>query len=128
VVVITPPVNPPVTSPPTNPPPATVVQVAMNTSTNPPPQPTPPTIRVPPTPPLDTKKKAEPPVPAVVEVQFPELKLQGIIKGKKKVTALVNGKTISLGDRIEGATLTQIENESVVFEKSGTRRELFLLR
>ena len=120
---------PPAVSPPvTNPPPTAVVQVAMNPGTNAPPQPTPPPIRVPPTSPPDTKKKAEPSAPSVAEVQFPDLKLQGMIKGKKKVTVLVNGKTITLGDRIEGATLTQIENESVVFEKSGARRELFLLR
>ncbi|PAW83685.1 MAG: hypothetical protein B9S33_13225 [Pedosphaera sp. Tous-C6FEB] len=131
VVVIPPtvvPVLPPVSPLVTNPPPATVVQVAMNTGTNAPPQPAPPPIRVPPTPALDSKKKTEPPAPSLAEVQFPDLKLQGMIKGKKKVTVLVNGKTISLGDRIEGATLTRIENESVVFEKSGARRELFLLR
>lgn len=120
---------PPAVSPPvTNPPPTAVVQVAMNTGTNAPPQPAPPPIRVPPTPTLDSKKKADPPAPSVAEVEFPDLKLQGMIKGKKKVTVLVNGKTITLGDRIEGATLTRIENESVVFEKSGARRELFLLR
>ena len=58
----------------------------------------------------------------------PELKLQGIIRGKKKTTAIVNGKMLSLGDRIEGAFLLKIEQESVTFEKGSARKELFLLR
>lgn len=122
-VAVVPPVVPPVVTPipPVTPVPPPVVPVIASTATNPP-----TVIRVPPVVPLDTKKL--PPTVQVAEVQFPDLKLQGIIIGKKKITALVNGKTIMLGDRIEGASLVAIASESVIFEKSGARRELFLLR
>jgi hypothetical protein len=54
--------------------------------------------------------------------------LQGISLGKKKTFATVNGKTLALGDRIEGALLVKIGTDSVTFEKGGAKRELFLLR
>ncbi|NDD40527.1 MAG: MSHA biogenesis protein MshK, partial [Verrucomicrobia bacterium] len=47
---------------------------------------------------------------------------------KKKAVAIVNGKTLQLGDRIEGAFLLKIEQESVTFEKGSVKKELFLLR
>ena len=125
VAIVPPPVAPVIPVPPTNPP---VVRVAVNTLTNSPSPVPPPTVRVPPTVPPATTKKGDPPVVKVAEVQFPDLKLQGIIKGKKKVTVLVNGKTITLGDRIDGATLMKIDSESVVFEKSGAHREVYVLR
>jgi type II secretory pathway component PulC len=80
----------------------------------------------PPTPP-EPSKIGEPP-PAAAAVGFPELMLQGISVGKKKTFAIVNGKTLLLGDRIEGALLVKISTDSVTFDKAGTKRELFLLR
>ena len=100
--------EPPPVSPPATPPP----KVEAN-----------PVVVIPPPP---TPKK--PDSVKVAAVQFPELKLQGIIRGKKKITAIVNGKTLSVGDRIEGASLLKIDLESVTFEKGIERRELFLLR
>ncbi len=106
-------VNPPPT-PPTNPPAVVKVETNQIPVVPPPVKPTPPPV----TP--DTAK--------VAAVEFPDLKLQGIIRGKKKTTAVVNGKTLSLGDRIDGAFLLKIDQESVTFEKGSVRKELFLLR
>jgi len=118
-VVPIPPVNPPPPSTPTNPPPATKAEtnaVVIVPPVQPPPRVTP-----------DTSKKGDvhSKVPAA---EFPEIKLQGIIRAKKKVSAVVNGKTLSLGDRIEGAFLLKIDQESVTFEKGSVKREFFLLR
>ena len=108
-------VNPPLVTPPTNTPP--VVKVETNTVV----------VVQPVKPPADTMKKGDDHT-KLAAVEFPELKLQGIIRGKKKTTVIVNGKMLSLGDRLEGAFLLKIDQESVTFEKGSTRRELFLLR
>ena len=152
-VAVVPPVKPVLPEPPPPPPANSVAAIAMAlTTTNPPtpvtPQVTPPVVPpvVPPTvavvetnrppavvpppvkPPPDTTKKPDDTVTKVAAVEFPDIKLQGIIRGKKKTTAIVNGKTLSLGDRVEGAFLLKIDQESVTFEKGSTRREFFLLR
>jgi len=114
---VTPQVTPPVV-PPVVPPTVAVVE------TNRPPAVVPPPVKPPP----DTTKKPDDTVTKVAAVEFPDIKLQGIIRGKKKTTAIVNGKTLSLGDRVEGAFLLKIDQESVTFEKGSTRREFFLLR
>lgn len=87
------------------------------------------TVVIPPPvkPPSDTTKKGDDHT-KLAAVEFPELKLQGIIRGKKKTSVIVNGKMLSLGDRLEGAFLLKIDQESVTFEKGSARRELFLLR
>jgi len=121
VVVVPVPVPPPAA---TNPPPVTPPVVVAMTPTNPPP----PVVIPPATTPADTAKKTEDPPVKVASAEFPEIKLQGIIRAKKKVSAVVNGKTLSPGDRIEGAFLLKIDTESVTFEKGSVRREFFLLR
>lgn len=120
--VVNPPVVVPVPVPPpavTNPPAVTPPAVAM-AETNPPP------VVIPP--PATTAKKSDEPPAKVASVEFPELKLQGISRRKNKTYAVVNGKTLTLGDRIEGAFLLKIDQESVTFEKGSVRREFFLLR
>lgn len=127
-VVVPPPKLPdPVVPPPAilPPPPVTPPTVAT-VETNLTPLVVPPVKPAPPVPTDNTKKGDD--HTKVAAVEFPELKLQGIIRGKKKTTVIVNGKTLSLGDRIEGALLLKIEAESVTFEKGSMKRELFLLR
>lgn len=133
-VVVPPVIPPPVVPPPVIPVPVPViatnpvvppplatnavppnVEPVVIAQTNAPPRPPPP--------PIPTKSVVPPPA-----VEFPELKLQGISRGKKKTFVTVNGKTLSLGDRIEGVTLLKIEADSVTVEKGGAKRELFLLR
>ncbi|NBV22943.1 MAG: hypothetical protein EBS05_13625 [Proteobacteria bacterium] len=128
VVVLTtnpPPVQPAVTNPvpvvvPPLTPPATNPVVAAVTNL----PPVEPAVTNPPPAVVSPPKKTN----DVALVEFPDLKLQGIIRGKKKTTAIVNGKTLVLGDRIEGAFLLKIEPESVTFEKGSVKKELFLLR
>jgi hypothetical protein len=117
VPAVTPPPVPPPAPVVTNPPPVTPPAVAI-TQTEPPPT----------TPPASTAKHPDASVTNVAAVEFPDLKLQGIIRAKKKTTAIVNGKTLSLGDRLEGAFLLKIDQESVTFEKGSVKREFFLLR
>jgi hypothetical protein len=116
--VVPAPNTPPITN--TTPPPTTPAVAKVETNA-------PPVVIPPVKPPPDTAKKGDDHT-KVAAIEFPELKLQGIIRGKKKTTVIVNGKTLSLGDRIEGALLLKIDQESVTFEKGSTRRELFLLR
>lgn len=114
--------DPVVPPPPVIPPPATKPPAVVKVETN-------QTVVIPPPvkPPPNTTKKSDDHT-KIAAVEFPELKLQGIIRGKKKTTAIVNGKSLSLGDRIEGAFLLKIDQESVTFEMGSVRREFFLLR
>jgi hypothetical protein len=124
--VTNPPVVPAPVPPPaaTNPPVVPPAVVAMAETNPPPPLVIPPPVK----PPADTAKKPDEPPAKVASVEFPELKLQGISRRKNKTYAVVNGKTLTLGDRIEGAFLLKIDQESVTFEKGSVRREFFLLR
>ena len=106
--------NPNITSPVPSPVPSPQVDpVTKAVTTNAPPPPTPPT---------------SPKFVAAPSGEFPDLKLQGISRGKKKTFVTINGKTLSLGERIEGVTLLKIDADSVTVEKDGAKRELFLLR
>lgn len=113
-LVVLPPIPaPPVPQPPTNSlPPVLVLEPPPVPMTNAPTVP----------------KPVVPPVIPPTAVEFPDLKLQGISRGKKKTFVTLNGKTLSLGDRIEGVTLLKIDADSVTVEKDGAKRELFLLR
>lgn len=122
-----PPIRPPATNPvpvvlPNPiPPPATNTAVAVVTNP-PPPVPSATTNAAPAVVPPPKRTND------VALIEFPDLKLQGISRGKKKTFVTVNGKTLQLGDRIEGAFLLKIEQESVIFEKGSVKKELFLLR
>lgn len=118
--LVTQPSPPPQPPTPAPPPKAEPVKV-VSTNTTPPPTP-------PPTTPPETAKKGDDHVTKVASVEFPELKLQGISRRKNKTFAVLNGKTLSVGDRIEGVMLLKIDTDSVIVEKGGARRELFLLR
>ncbi len=129
VAVVVPPANPPdpVVSPPiVKPPPPVTPPPVAKVETNSTPVVIPPVKPAPPVTADNTKKGDD--HTKIAAIEFPELKLQGIIRGKKKTTAIVNGKTLALGDRIEGAFLLKIDTESVTFEKGSAKKELFLLR
>lgn len=149
VAVVTPPVEPAKTNPPvvvvaTNPPPPIPVPTPpVPKATNPvvvvevpPPKGetnvasvTPPPVKpTPPVGPPDTTKQGDGQTNKVAVVEFPELKLQGISRRKNKTYAILNGKTLTAGDRIEGVMLLKIDSDSVTIEKAGSRRELYLLR
>ena len=67
------------------------------------------------------------PVPSAPAVpQFPELKLQGILYNRSNPSALINGKTLSVGQKVSGARVTKIERDSVTLEWNGETRQLEL--
>lgn len=76
--------------------------------------------------PSSTPAKAEPikeetrQAPAPVSLpktapDFPNLKLSGIVYDNERPYAIVNDKVLSKGDMVEGATLIEINRESVKF-------------
>lgn len=128
--VVNVPTPPPAKQPdPVVPAPPPVSPTAMaKAETNPAP-PTPPPVKpAPPVVPPDPAKNGDGRTAKVAAVEFPEMKLQGISRRKNKTFAVINGKTLSAGDRIEGVILLKIDTDSVTVEKGGARRELFLLR
>jgi hypothetical protein len=65
------------------------------------------------------------PMPAPLNAQgFPVLKLNGIVYDSERPYAIVNNKVLSKGDAVEGATLTEIEQEKVKFVFNGREFEL----
>lgn len=66
-----------------------------------------------------TPSPAPPPSPAPTAPERPVLRLSGVIWDERKPFAIVNGKTISKGDRIEGARLMAITPEGAVFRYGG---------
>ena len=65
------------------------------------------------------------PTPAVAAV-FPPLRLQAIYFRLKAPTALINGKTVGVGDVVEGVKVTQIQRQSVRLALGADVRELQL--
>ncbi len=125
--ILPPPKPPDVVAPPPVVPPPSPLPIVAAVEKNPAPAP-PHAIKPSPQVTPDTSKKVDPPVTQVPAVEFPDLKLQGISRGKNKTFVTVNGKTLALGDHIQGVTLLKIDADSVTVEKSGAKRELFLLR
>jgi hypothetical protein len=72
-------------------------------------------------PPPASPGEVTPPPPAIEapKLPFPELRVQGIYYRKKNPAVLVGGRTLFLGDKIEGVTVIRIEPQSVTFEFSG---------
>lgn len=58
--------------------------------------------------------------------QFPPLRLQGIYYRPDRPSALINRRTLFVGDIIEGATVVAITPNSVTVEISGARQELLI--
>lgn len=62
-------------------------------------------------------KPAPPPEPR--PVQFPELKLQGIIYRQNEPAAIINAETYYVGDRVSGAQVVAITRHSVELRMAG---------
>lgn len=129
--------QPPVTEPK---PAAPVVAVQQNSAPAPPvtapaqvPQPVPaPTVAASPvqTAPavpataVVTKEPAPPSAPP--KPQFPDLKLQGIFYLASRPSALISGRTVFKGDKVQGAKVVGIERLSVTLEFEGETKVLSL--
>jgi hypothetical protein len=74
--------------------------------------------------------KLEPPitnaVAAVPAQAFPTLKLQGVIWSPSRPSAVINGKSVFVGEKVERAVVTAIEQESVKVTWNGEERVLTL--
>jgi len=65
-------------------------------------------------------------VAAVPVSEFPTLKLQGIIWSPSRPSAVVNGKSVFVGEKVERAVVTVIEQDSVKVTWNGEERVLTL--
>lgn len=63
---------------------------------------------------------------ASVPASFPNLKLQGIYYRIKRPSALINNRTVHVGDTIEGARVVSIQRFSVKLQMGGQTRDLSL--
>ena len=74
--------------------------------------------------------RPEPPitnaVAAVPVPEFPTLKLQGIIWSRTRPSAVVNGKSVFVGEKVERAVVTAIEQDAVKVTWNGEERVLTL--
>ncbi|MEO8426026.1 MAG: hypothetical protein ABI651_02830 [Verrucomicrobiota bacterium] len=50
---------------------------------------------------------------------FPKLKLQGIYFRRTNPSVLINGRTLFVGDRVDGARVVAVDRQSVTMEFSG---------
>jgi hypothetical protein len=55
---------------------------------------------------------------------FPELRLQGIFFRLNKPSVMINGRSLQVGDEVQGATVVKIERQSVVVEYNGQRKTM----
>jgi hypothetical protein len=67
------------------------------------------------------------PAPAVVsKPTFPTVKVQGIFYREDNPSALINGRTVYVGDRLEDMRVTKIEKNSVTLEWEGQSKVISL--
>lgn len=108
----------------TSPPPVSTTSGAATAS--------PPTApATPSTPPARPANAATQPSTSVAQtpsepVEWPALKLQGIFYRLARPSASINGKTVWLGDTVEGAKVIRIERQAVYLEIRGQHKILFL--
>jgi cytoskeletal protein RodZ len=67
-----------------------------------------------------------PPAKPVVAAWPVDLKLMGIFFSKTNPRAIINGKTLNVGDEIDGIRVTKIEHDQVTVEWSGQVKELII--
>jgi cytoskeletal protein RodZ len=79
-----------------------------------------PATRVPSVPAASTQTVAA----AVAPSDFPDLKLHAIYYRLRGPTVVINGKTLKIGDEIEGAKVTQILRTSTELEYKGKKKTL----
>ena len=74
---------------------------------------------------IPAKTNVVSPVP-VSPVVFPQLKLQGLAYNSTKSTAVVNGYTFGIGERIGDVRVVAIGMSSVTVEMAGRQRVIFM--
>jgi hypothetical protein len=56
--------------------------------------------------------------------EFPELRLTGVILHGSRSSAVINQKTLKVGDYIDGVRLVEVQENRVVVEKSGLKKTI----
>ena len=69
---------------------------------------------------------AAPPAPLLGTNGFPILKVQGIFFRAKNPAAVINTKTVFVGDQVSNARVVAITTDSVTVEFNGNRKVLTL--
>jgi hypothetical protein len=104
----------PVAIEPSNPTPTNAQTAPLPSAPTPPPQAAIPTAA-----PLPPPVQAEPAWPT-------DLKLMGIFFGKTNARVIINGRTLGVGDQIDGIRVTKIETDRVSVEWHGKVKELMV--
>lgn len=87
----------------------------------------PPTVPLASNPPAPVVVQAPPPVPAEPpKPAFPHLRLQGIFWRPSRPSAVINSKTVYVGDRLETARVTGIDRETVTVQWESETKVLTL--
>ena len=73
-----------------------------------------------------TAPNVPPPAPATEEKARPDFRLNGIIFTVARPAAIVNGKTVFVGDWVSGATVAAIERTYVTLQINGRKACVFL--
>jgi HD-like signal output (HDOD) protein/CheY-like chemotaxis protein len=76
--------------------------------------------------PQATAANVPPPSSAPEEKPLPDFRLNGIIYAVASPSAIVNGKTVFVGDRVSGATVISIGRTDVTLQLNGVRRTCVL--
>ena len=63
-----------------------------------------------------------PPPSVQREKQPPDFRVNGIIYTRVRPSAIVNGQTVNVGDRVNGATVVGIERTNVTLQLNGQRK------
>jgi len=69
----------------------------------------------------------EPPAPEpVVVTKFPELNVNGLVCNGTRSTAVVNGLTVGIGEKVDGVRVVAIERWGITVEMAGRERHVSL--
>lgn len=64
--------------------------------------------------------------PAPVVVEFPPMKMQGVVTSSRRPSAIINAKIYFIGDQVGAAVVTAIDQKSVTLELGGQTKVLTL--
>jgi len=67
----------------------------------------------------------EPPAPPISD-GFPALKVTGVVVNGARSSAVINGKTVQLGEHTEGVKLVEVAEDGVVVELKGEQKDIAL--
>lgn len=68
-------------------------------------------------------QEAEPPPPVASPREFPNLDVTGFVLNGQRSSAVINGKTVMLGEDVYGVQLVAVTTEGIVVELEGQRKD-----